>query len=432
MTTPVILVSAGIVLCIVLSAFFSGSEMALSACNTVRLENEEKAGKKRAGRALRLSTHFDDTLSAILVGNNLVNIAASSLTTVLIILLTGGDRLNWVGTIMVTVLVIIFGETIPKIVCKKYSNRFAMSGSAVIQFLVYLFWPLNFVIVGLVNLLTKGIKAEEDSDQDESAMELQSLIETAEDEGVLDSDRSELLSAAIDFSDISAEEVMTARVDMEALSIDDDPEEILELVLQSTHSRMPVYEDSIDNIIGVIHLNHLLKALAAEEKTDIRSLLMPACFVYRTMKLPQCLDAMKAARQHLAIVTDEYSGTLGVISMEDILEEIVGDIWDETDTVEEEVVRTGENDFMVDGDMNISDFCELLGVPEEDFDYESNTAGGFMIEYLGHFPKEGDMVEFKGFQIEVTEMDERRVEKLHITKLPEEEEESGRSSGTTD
>ena len=214
MTTPVILVSAGIVLCIVLSAFFSGSEMALSACNTVRLENEEKAGKKRAGRALRLSTHFDDTLSAILVGNNLVNIAASSLTTVLIILLTGGDRLNWVGTIMVTVLVIIFGETIPKIVCKKYSNRFAMSGSAVIQFLVYLFWPLNFVIVGLVNLLTKGIKTEEDSDQDESAMELQSLIETAEDEGVLDSDRSELLSAAIDFSDISAEEVMTARVDM--------------------------------------------------------------------------------------------------------------------------------------------------------------------------------------------------------------------------
>ncbi|MBR6322505.1 MAG: HlyC/CorC family transporter [Lachnospiraceae bacterium] len=422
MITTIISVAAGIVLCIAASAFFSGSEMALSACNTVRLENEEKSGNRKAGRALKLSTNFDDTLSAILVGNNLVNIAASSLTTVLIILLTGGDKLNWLGTLVVTILVIIFGETIPKIACKKNANRVSMSVSGLIQFLIYVFKPLNFLVVGLVNLLTKGIRAEEDNDQEESAMELQSIIETAEDEGVLDSDRSELLTAAIDFSDISAEEVMTARVDMEALNIDDDPEEILETVLQSTHSRMPVYEDSIDNIIGVIHLNHLLKSLASEKKTDIRSLMMPACFVYRTMRLPQCLDTMKKARQHLAIVTDEYSGTLGVISMEDILEEIVGDIWDETDTVEEKVVRTGENDFTVDGDMNIADFCELLGIPEESFDYESNTAGGFMIEYLGEFPKVGDAVEYAGFRIEVTEMDERRVEKLHVMKLAETDE----------
>ena len=432
MNITLILVTAGIVLCILLSAFFSGSEMALSACNTVRMENEEKAGNKRAGRALRLSTNYDDTLSAILAGNNLVNIAASSLTTVLIILLTGSDRLNWLGTLVVTVLVIIFGETIPKIICKKYANRFAMSSSGAIRFLVILLFPLNFIVVGLVNLLTRGIKKQEEADQEESAMELQSLIETAEDEGVLDSDQSELLSAAIDFSDISAEDAMTARVDMEALNIDDDPEEILEMVLGSSHSRMPVYEDSIDNIIGVIHLNHLLKSLASDEKTDIRTLLMPACFVYRTMKLPQCLDAMKAARQHLAIVTDEYSGTLGVISMEDILEEIVGDIWDETDTVEEEVVQTGENDFMIDGDMNIPDFCELLGISEEAFDYESNTAGGFMTEYLGHFPKEGDAIEFSGFRIEVTEMDERRVVRLHMTKLSEEEEESEKESGEAD
>ena len=422
--TTIILVFAGIILCIAASAFFSGSEMALSSCNTVRLENEEKAGSKKAGRALRLSTNFDDSLSAILVGNNLVNTAASSLTTVLIILLTGADKLNWLGTLVVTILVIIFGETIPKIVCKKYANRFSLSVSGMIQFLIYLFKPLNFIVVGLVNLLTRGIREEEENDQEESQMELQSLIETAEDEGVLDSDRSELLSAAIDFSDISAEEVMTARVDMEALNIDDDPEEILDVILNSSHSRMPVYEDSIDNIIGVIHLNHLLKSLSAGEQQDIRSLMMPACFVYRTMKLPQCLDNMKAARQHLAIVTDEYSGTLGVISMEDILEEIVGDIWDETDTVEEEVVKTGENDFTIDGDMNIDDFRDLLGIPEDEFDYDSNTAGGFMIEYLGYFPKQGDAAEFKGYRIEVTEMDERRVEKLHITRLNEDVKEA--------
>lgn len=422
--TTIILVFAGIILCIAASAFFSGSEMALSSCNTVRLENEEKAGSKKAGRALRLSTNFDDSLSAILVGNNLVNTAASSLTTVLIILLTGADKLNWLGTLVVTILVIIFGETIPKIVCKKYANRFSLSVSGMIQFLIYLFKPLNFIVVGLVNLLTRGMREEEENDQEESQMELQSLIETAEDEGVLDSDRSELLSAAIDFSDVSAEEVMTARVDMEALNIDDDPEEILDVILNSSHSRMPVYEDSIDNIIGVIHLNHLLKSLSAGEQQDIRSLMMPACFVYRTMKLPQCLDNMKAARQHLAIVTDEYSGTLGVISMEDILEEIVGDIWDETDTVEEEVVKTGENDFTIDGDMNIDDFRDLLGIPEDEFDYDSNTAGGFMIEYLGDFPKQGDAADFKGYRIEVTEMDERRVEKLHITRLNEDVKEA--------
>ncbi len=421
MTLTMALVIAGIVLCIAASAFFSGSEMALSACNTVRLENEEKSGKKSAGRALRLSTNYDSTLSTILVGNNLVNTAASSLTTVLIILFFGSDRLNWLGTLVVTILVIIFGETIPKIVCKKYANRFAMSISGMIQFLIYLFLPITFPVVKLVGLLTRGIHEEEENDQEESAAELQSLIETAEDEGVLDSDRSELLSAAIDFSDISAEEVMTARVDMEAIAIDDDPEEIMEVVLQSSHSRLPVYEDSIDNIIGVIHLNHLLKSLASEEETNLRELMMPACFVYRTMKLPQCLDTMKGARQHLAIVTDEYSGTLGVISMEDILEEIVGDIWDETDTIEEEVVRTGENDFTIDGDMNIDDFCELLGIPEETFEFESNTAGGWMIEYLGEFPKVGDHVEYDGYSIEVLEMDERRVEKLHVRKIETEE-----------
>ena len=419
----IILVSAGILICILVSAFFSGSEMALSSVNTVRLENEAKSGSRKAARALKLTERFDDTLSAILVGNNLANTAASALTAVLIILLTGSDRLNGLGTLVVTVLVIIFGETIPKIACKKNANRVSLSVSGTIRFLTGLFFPLNFVVVGLVNQITKGIPQEgEESDQEEAQEELQSIIETAEDEGVLDSDRSELLSAAIDFSDISAEDVMTSRVDMEALNVDDSMEEIVDAVLRSTHSRMPVYEDSVDNVIGVIHLNHLLKALAVEENPDIRKLLLPTCFVYRTMKLPACMDAMKASRQHLAVVTDEYSGTLGVITMEDILEEIVGDIWDETDTVEEEVVQTGEGDFTVDGDMNIDDFRELLGFNEEDFAFESNTAGGWTIEYLGDFPEPGDSFTFGGYRIEVTEMDERRVEKLRVTKVEEEAE----------
>ena len=419
----IVLVSIGIALCILASAFFSGSEMALSSCNPVRLENEAKSGKKASKRALKLSENFDDSLGAILVGNNLMNTAASALTTVLVILLTGSDKLNWAGTLIVTVLVIILGEAIPKIVCKKHSNQAAAACSGIIQFLIYLFKPVNLIFVGIVNLITRGIK-EEQEDEEEAVEELQSMIETAEDEGVLDSERSELVTAAIDFPDISVEEAMTSRVDMQAIDIDDERSQILKLVMDSSHSRLPVFRESIDNIIGVVHLNHLLKALAEDENADIEPILMPACYVYRTMKLPVVMDIMKAARQHLAIVTDEYSGTLGVVSMEDLLEEIVGEIWDETDTVEEEVIREDDGAAVVDGDMNIDDFRELLGLDDEVFDFDSNTAGGFAIEYLGRFPEEGETFEYEGIKIEITKMDERRVEKLRVTLPPAGEEEN--------
>ncbi len=421
MTTAVVIIA--IVLCVLLSALFSGSEMALSSCNQVRLENEADEGRKSAKRALKLATDYDDTLSAILVGNNLVNTAASSLTTVLIILLTGSDSLNWLGTLIVTVAVIIFGETIPKIICKKYANRFAEGFSGIIQLIVYLFWPLDFVIVGIISLITKPIHDDsEKADEEESVEELQSIIETAEDEGILDSDRSEIVSAAIDFSDINASDVMTARVDMEAIDIEDDPEEIFCTILKSSHSRLPVYEGSIDHIIGILHLNHYLKARAESSDADIRSLLLKPCYVYKTMKLPKVLDNLKDARQHLAIVTDEYSGTLGVISMEDVLEQIVGDIWDETDTVEEEVVRLSEGRAVIDGDMNMSDFLELAGLNEEDFDYESETAGGFAIEYLGDFPEENETFVYKDIRFTVMEMGERRVEKLLVERIEKQEE----------
>ncbi|MBR0087088.1 MAG: HlyC/CorC family transporter [Lachnospiraceae bacterium] len=418
----ILLTAAGILACILLSAYFSGSEMAISSLNRIRLQNEADKGSKGAARALKLEEKYDDTLSAILIGNNLVNIAASSLTTVFVILVSGSDRLNWAGTIVVTVLVIIFGETIPKIFCKKHATKTAVSVSGFLAFLKIVFLPVSVPVTGLVNLITKGIRQEETDDEDESVEELQSIIETAEDEGVLDAERSEMVSAAIDFSDTSADEVMTARVDVQAIDIDADRDEIIEMALESSHSRIPVYEGTIDHVIGVIHLNHLLKALAADENADIRSILMEPCFVYKTTKLPQVLDVLRKKRQHLAVVTDEYSGTLGVISMEDVLEQIVGDIWDETDEVEEEVIRVNEDQIRVDGDMAIADFLELLDIPEEGFDYESATAGGFAIEFFGDFPEEGDSFVFDRYTITVSEMDERRVTALLVSKNKEPEE----------
>ena len=239
------------------------------------------------------------------------------------------------------------------------------------------------------------------------------MIETAEDEGVLDSERTELLQAAIDFSDTSAQAVMTSRVDMDAIDIDDDWNEIRAFVRESSHTRIPVYEEGIDNVIGVLHVNHLLKAMTEKKDVDLRDLLLPTCFVYKTMKLPEVMDELKKYKQHLAVVTDEYGGTLGVITMEDILEELVGEIWDESDEVTEEYTQSDLGSFTVDGDMAIDDFLELIH--HEGDEVESETVGGWCIEQSGHYPKVGEEFTVDDISVKVLSMDGRRVEKLLIT-----------------
>ena len=414
----ILMVVLGILLCLIASAFFSASEMAYSSCNTLRLENLEEEGSQRAKAARYITEHFDNALSTILIGNNLVNIASSSLASVLMILLLGstlGAKYAWVSTAVMTILVIICGETIPKITAKKNANRFALSFAYMIRALMVLFFPVVWLVVSLIRLLTLPLKgAPENEDQDAAVDELQNIIETAEDEEVLDEERSELVRSAIDFSEIMASEVMTARVDIVAIDIDDDREAILETIEQAPYSRLPVYQDSIDNIIGVLYLNHFLKAMTDDPQTDIRTLLMPPVYVYKTMKLPDVLNRLRKEKQHLAIVSDEYGGTLGVLSMEDVLEQIVGEIWDETDTVEQEVVQRTENEFEVDGDMVISDFLELAGIREDDFEAESETLGGWTVEMFGEFPKAGDSFQYRNLTVTVLSMDGRRVEKVLI------------------
>ena len=414
---------AAILVCVFFSNFFSSSEMAYSACNRVRLENASDDGSKRAAAAVKIVERFDDTLSTILIGNNLVNIAASSLGSLAVMELLG-DGYAWVSTVVITTLVIIFGETMPKIVAKNSANRIALRHAYFIRILSVLFKPLIMLVVGLIRLICLPLKGERtDASDDDAVEELTSIIETAEDESVLDEDRSELVQAAIDFSDIMASEVMTARVDMLALDIEDDWDELLKTIDESPYSRLPVYEDGVDNIIGVLYLNHFLKALAGDEKPDIRSLLMPVCYVYKTMKLPAVLSELRRAKQHLAVVVDEYGGTLGVLSMEDVLEQLVGEIWDETDEVEEEIVERPDGRFELDGDMVISDFIELMELNEEDFDFESDTVGGWTIEMFGSFPKVGDSFEYENFTVTVLQMDGLRVEKILVQVHPKTEAE---------
>ena len=405
----------GILICVFLSNFFSASEMAYSSCNQLRLENAAEEGAKSAKTALFISTHFDDALSTILIGNNLVNIASSSLAAVLVILLTGSDNRTWAATLGLTLVIIVFGETIPKITAKQNANRVAETHAYPVRFLMIILKPLVILTVGLVHLLTFWMKADE-ADEDEAVEELQSLIETAEDEEVLDEEQSELVQAAIDFSEISAFEVMTARVDVEAIDIDDPWEEILLQVERSAYSRLPVYQDSIDQVVGVLYLNHFLKAVA-DGKREIRPLLMEPCFIYKTMKLPDVMAQLRHAKQHLAIVCDEYGGTLGVLSMEDVIEQIVGDIWDETDPVEDEIVRRDDDALELDGDMPITEFLELMELPEDEFEADSDTLGGWTIEsFGGRFPEPGESFQFGGVNITVLSMEGRRVDRVLVKR----------------
>lgn len=436
------LVIAGIIVCLCLSAFFSASEMAYSSCNSMRLESikdDKGKGWKKATTAMKIVENFDQALSAILIGNNLVNIAASSMSSVLVIIVMTAAGLNpdnygWLSTLVITILVIIFGETMPKISAKRNATKIAMRNAPFVNFLMIVFKPIIWIVVKTIALITKPLKGEQDANQEESVEELQSIIETAEDEGIIDEDDSNLMQAAIDFADKSAMDVMTARVDVCAIDIEDSWKDIKATIDSSIYSRIPVYEGTIDNVIGILHLNKLFKTLAnieeqgkaideEEAPIDIRTLLMPPCYVYKTMKLPKVLNQLKGAKQHLAIVTDEYSGTLGVVSMEDVLEQIVGEIYDETDVVEPELVKHNDTEFEVDGGMPVADLLELAGINEDDFDADSNTVGGWTIESIGSFPNEGDSFTYRNMTIKVLKMDGMRVEKVIVKIDPKAEEE---------
>jgi CBS domain containing-hemolysin-like protein len=275
--------------------------------------------------------------------------------------------------------------------------------------------PLVLIFVGLIALITAPMKGELiEDDSDGKVEELQTIIETAEDEDVIDEEESELVQAAIEFPDVSASEAMTARVDVLAIDIEDSWDEIIATIAKSHYTRIPVYEGSIDHIIGVLHMNKFLKAIVDSEEVDIRALLMEPCYVYKTMKLPEVLAAFRKHRQHLAVVVDEYGGTLGIISMEDVLEQVVGDIWDETDTVEDEVTKKSESEYEIDGDMPISDFLDLMDIREENFDFESETVGGWTIESFGRFPEAGESFRYADFTVTVLAMNELRVERVLV------------------
>ena len=408
--TELYLYIAGIIVCVLLSAFFSASEMSYSSCSRLRLEHQRDKGDKKASIAVRIREKFDDALSAILVGNNLVNIAASSLGS-LAVMAVLSDRYAWLSTLILTVVVVIFGETIPKITAKKNATRYALRFARPVRFLMIVLKPVTFVVVGLVSLITRLLPDVVEEDSEVALQELHTMIDIAENEDVLDEDASELVSAAIDFADISASEVMTARVDIIGIDIDDPWEEILHTIDKSPFSRIPVFEGSVDHVIGILSLNRFLKAMIDRDKVEIRKLLLPTCYVYKTMKLPAVLSSLRNAQQHLAVVTDEYGGTLGVVSMED----------DETDTIERDIVEKGEGLYELDGDTPIYEFLELVNMQESEFDFDSETVGGWCIEINNGFPAVNSVFTYENLEVRILAVTERRVRRVLVRHHSEEE-----------
>ena len=406
----------GIVICICFSAFFSGSEIAFASANTLRLKTAAESGSKSSALALYICDFYDKALCTILIGNNLVNIASSSLATVIAMSLVGDAGAVYATGVM-TVLILIFGEIMPKILAKDHCSGFVLTAAAPLRFLMIVTKPLVAVITWTLDkiaLLWGGDPEPEPITPDE----LMTIIETVEDEGVIDEDRSELLQSAVGFGETAIEDILTPRVDLLSIDLSDSREEILKAMDESPFSRLPVYSEDVDSIIGILYLNHAYRVLVSNPQTPIRDLVTPAFFLHRSTRLPVALKALRERNLQMAVVLDDYGGTCGVVTLEDILEELVGDMWDESDPIENEFQQLDDTHFRISGGMSFDDLLWELDLDQFEDEFDSATVGGWVTEHLERFPEIGDTFVWQNLLVTVEALDEMRITQIQIEVLP--------------
>lgn len=411
-----------IVVLIIGSAFASASEIAYATMNKIKLEKAANDPKnKKAVRAQKLIDDYPSLLATILVINNLVNIAMTSLFSILASEIFSKNA-NTYSVIFGTLIVLIFGEIIPKVITARYNYNIALAFSSLLTFFKKFFKPVVYVATKISNFFARfwTPKEKEESVTDE---ELITMVDEIEEEGFIDEETGDLVRSAIDFTDVAAYEIMTHRVDVFAFDIEDKIDELINDENIFKYSRVPVYRDDIDHIIGVLNTKVLIKLLLSKSKKSIKieELLTEPIYVHKTKAISEVLREFKKTRTHIAIVVDEFGGTMGIITLEDILEELVGDIWDETDVIEEEYTQKSENEFIVDGEMNIYDFFDLVEYNDKEFESEYTTVGGWCTDVLGKFPEVGDHFEFENLKVSIIEVDGMRVEKVKIIKQEENE-----------
>ena len=402
---------AALVILVGFSAFFSASETAFSSLNQIRLKSRAEDGDSSAARVLAMAEQYDKLLTTILIGNNIVNIAAASIGTILFTQMLGAERGATVSTIVLTIIVLIFGEVTPKSLAKEMPEKVATAVSPFLVLLMTLMTPLTWLFTQWKKLLGHFVHSGEADTITEG--ELMTMVSEAENDGELTDRESELIRSAIEFDDVEVEEILTPRVDVVAVEDDIPLEELAQTFAESGYSRLPVYHGTIDNIIGVVHEKDFYIA-RLKKATKIDDLVVPTLYTTGSTQISQLLRTLREQHHHLAVVVDEYGGTEGIITLEDILEELVGEIWDEHDEVTEDFRKQSDGSWLVSGSASVDDLYEELDLPEEE-DIDSNTVNGLVQEKTCHLPKVGDRFTLGEYDGVVTRTAKRRVTEVRLT-----------------
>ena len=414
-----------LVLLLLGAVYFALAETAFASVSRTRLKMRADRGEKSAERALYILDHFDKAITTILIGTNILHLTTAAYVTVLVTRRWGVSAVT-VGTLLTTVVVFFIGEMLPKSIAKKYSERLSMATAGSLYFFMGLFTPFSWILTKIGALAANLSPSEPEVTVTED--ELYDIIENLTDEGGLSEERGELVSSALEFADIPVESVLTPRVDVAAIDVDDSPEEILQLIAAQRHSRIPVYEGSIDHVIGVLQLRRYIRACAQQNGpvADIRPLLDEAMFVHHSKPIDDLLPEMSRRKMNLAVVTDNYGGMLGIVTIEDILEELVGEIWDEEDIVEETFVPLGGNRYQVDAEMTVGELFDRLDYedPEDDEDLQYKLLSEWTYEQFSDIPKERDSFQYHALTVRIETMRQMRIVTLQVRLNPEEGGES--------
>lgn len=403
-----------LIVCLMLfSAFFSATEMAFSSLNRIRLKNAAENGDKKAAAVLKIAESFDRVLYTVLVGNNIVNILSSSVATLLFIdLLQNDTKASTVATVVMTVIVLIFGECVPKSLAKENPEKFAMAVVPFMKLFKILFWLPATLLLGIRKLIALCFhKGEKEESAQITEDEIITFVEEAELEGSIGEQESELIRSAVEFNDREAQEILTHRVDIYAVSEEASEEDVGQLFIETGFSRLPVYKDTIDNIIGVIHHKDFYNKVKTGKAT-LESMIKPVLSVHKSIKISDLLKMLQKAKTHIAVIADDFGGTLGIVTMEDIIEELVGDIWDEHDEVVEEIVELEENKYRVLYTASLDKVFEMFDIRLES---DETSVGGWVMKELDKIPEEGDSFTYDNVEVLVTKTDSKRVVEIEAT-----------------
>ena len=405
------------------SAFFSGTEIAYTSLSKLKMKKETEHPTLLQRLVSYIYNHYDYALSTVLVGNNLVNIGATSVATVIAVQLAASmngrisdDTASSIVTVVMTVLILIIGEITPKMIARRCSETFAKIAAWPLLILMILFFPIVWLTTCIVNIFSLLWK-KDGQEVTITEEEFENLLDTAEDEGVIDESETELLQSALEFTDLDAADILTPRIDVVGFEIGDSLDTILKTINDTQFSRFPVYERTVDHVVGILYVKHLLKELVEQRDVQLKDLLLEPVYIPKSMKLHDIMDQFRTHQTHMVIVADEYGGIMGIVTMEDVLEQLVGEIWDENDDIVNDWQELDKNRYECSGDMNLSEFFDNLDLDDEEVETGCATVGGWATENIGAMPVPFDAFDFKNFTILVKSVDDNhRISRLLILK----------------